>query len=355
MTNMTNQLSHLNIWFNRAFSTTYWIIKMIKENPDGVPTTIHATHPDSESPVLLAADVIGTEPSLTGDEYVDWCLDYCVTNNIDVFVPRLGITDITRERARFEEKGITILASDHSSIELLEDKNKTYLKALETGTPVPAWEIGSTASEIEAAHTALREKLDADEKVVIKPTVGVGAEGFRVINNEPYDIDRVLGSGSRNITLDDLLFAYDRAEKDGKATPEIMLLPWLEDPEISVDTLSDPEGNIVKMLPRSKDTSRRTSFTDRFPQATEIVEKWYENFDLRYLTNTQLRWWRDELVLLETNTRASGGLYSSKLTGLNLMWEAIVMARTGEVNRTQPKLNISYISLSGFTEVDYPY
>jgi len=327
---------------------------MVKENPDGIPVTVFATHKDMNSPVLLAADVIGEESPLEGAEYVNWCVEYCVTNKIDVFVPRYELTSITEYINLFEEKGIKVLASTHDSIKLLEDKNLTYLKAKETGTPVPPWYIASTASEIAEAYASLTTELEPEDKVVIKPTVGVGAEGFRVINNETYTLSELLGSLSRDASIDELLFAYEQAERDGERRPELMLLPFLDDPEISVDCLSATDGRILKMLPRSKD-GRATSFTDRFPRATEIVEEWYKNFDLRYLTNTQLRWWRNDLVLLETNTRASGGLYSSKLTGLNLMWEAIILAVTGEENPTPPKLNVSYTSISAFAETDYPF
>jgi len=351
---MTSTIPHLNIWFNRPFATTYWLIKMVKDNPDGVPVTVFATHPDLGSPVLLAADRVGGEPELSGTEYVDWCFQYCVENKIDVFVPRMGIADIVREVERFESAGVRVLASGFDDIELLEDKNKTYVKASRSGTPVPPWRVGSSAEEIQTGYDSLVSEI-GDARVVMKPTVGVGAEGFRVIDNGEFTVDKLLGAGSREVSIDSIVNAYSMAEESGADRPEIMLLPFLEDPEVSVDVVSTGEGEIIKMIPRTKDSARLTSFSQRFPEAEEIVAYWYTNFNLRFLTNTQLRWWQGELVLLETNTRASGGLYSSNLTGLNVMWEAIVLLVNGEVNRTKPKLGLSYVGVNTFVETQYPF
>lgn len=319
-----------------------------------MPVTVFATHPDLGSPVLLAADRVGGEPALAGVEYVDWCFQYCVENKIDVFVPRMGIADIVRDVERFESAGVRVLASGFDDIELLEDKNKTYVKASRSGTPVPPWRVGSSAEEIQAGYDSLVSEI-GDARVVVKPTVGVGAAGFRVIDNSEFTVDKLMGAVSREVSIDSVVDAYSVAEERGDSCPELMLLPWLEDPEVSVDVLSNGEGEIVKMIPRTKDSARLTSFSQRFPEAEEIVAYWYTNFNLRFLTNTQLRWWQGELVLLETNTRASGGLYSSNLTGLNVMWEAIVLLVNGEVNRTKPKLGLSYVGMNTSVETQYPF
>lgn len=324
---------------------------MVKENPDNVPVTVFATHTDLTSPVLQAADHVGPETDAEGAEYVRWALEYCVKNSIDVFVPRYNIEVLTQHIDSFEALGVKVLASDNESIKLLEDKNLTYLKARETGTPVPPWRIASTAVELAEAYESLRAELHDDEQVVLKPTVGVGAEGFRIIDDSPYDIERVFSGSVTKAPFDRVLKAYEMDEAAGKNGPELMVLPFLDDPEISVDCLSDYDGNILKAVPRAKKGKRITEFSTDYPQAVEIVKDFYSNFTLRYLTNTQLRWWRGELVLLETNTRASGGLYATTSTGVNFMWDAIRLAVTGEATPEQPQLGGAYISNPSFTVI----
>jgi len=338
----------INIWFNRTFATTYWAIQMLRDNPDGAAVTIFATHVDPASPVLQAADYRGVESVATGEEYILWALDYCEANNIDVFIPRNNIDIIAQNISRFETIGVKVLSSNVSDIRLLEDKGLTYAKATEAGIAVPPYHIASTAEAISDAYTQLRHGLDATDRIVVKPTVGVGATGFHVIDNEPYSLARFNDphpENTQSVGIKDVIGAYELAEQRGEPTPELLLLPWLDAPEVSIDCLSDRNGKLVRAIPRIKDGDRITVFSNRYPTAVETVERWYENFDLRYLTNTQLRWWRGELVLLETNTRAAGGLFATTITGVNMMWEAVSIALGGETTAAQPKLDQSYVSL----------
>jgi biotin carboxylase len=352
---------HLNIWFNRAFATTYWLIRMIKENPDNIPVTVYATHTDLTSPVLQAADYFHSESfEMEEEEYIQWCLDYCKEHNIHVFVPRYNIEIISKYAARFKALGVKVICSSPESIDTLADKNKTYLAVKELGVAVPPWRIANNETEFRQAYVSLQNEIgDNDIPIVIKPTVGVGAEGFKVIRPGGYTLSGLLSRGISAVTLDEILAAYKmsdlKANEDpelpGSKIPELMLLPWLESPEISVDCLSSSEGKLLKMIPRAKDGKRTTTFIDAPREVLDITETICSNFELKYLTNTQVRWWQEKPVLLETNTRASGGMYSSTLTGVNLMWEAILLAVTGEENPTQPTKNASYIAVETFVEV----
>jgi carbamoylphosphate synthase large subunit len=352
---------HLNIWFNRAFATTYWLIKMIKENPDNIAVTVYATHPDLTSPVLQAADFFHSEDvEMNEEEYVNWCINYCKEHSIHVFIPRFNIETISRHVSRFEAIGVKVICSSPESIDTLADKNKTYLAVKELGVAVPPWRIANSEDEFRQAYVSLQNEIgDNDIPIVIKPTVGVGAEGFKVIRTGGYTLSSLLSRGISAVTLDEILAAYKQSdltasqdpESPDSQLPELMLLPWLESPEISVDCLSNNEGKLLKTVPRSKGAKRTSTFIDAPREVLEIAESICSNFELKYLTNTQTRWWQGKPVLLETNTRASGGMYSSKLTGVNLMWEAIMLAVTGEENPIQPKTGSSYIAVETFVEV----
>ena len=128
-------------------------------------------------------------------------------------------------------------------------------------------------------------------------------------------------------------------------------MPFLDSPELSIDSLSDASGKLIVNIPRTKDASRLTSFSNRFPQGNEIVEKIVELYGLKFLSNTQLRWWDNELVILETNTRASGGLYASSVTGINMMWLAIKVLLEEDFAQPVPILEKRYTSVSNFVEI----
>ena len=78
----------LNIWFNRWFSTVSHYMDMIRHNPDRLEFVIYGTHPNPDTVYFKNCDVYGTEPDIDGEEYLQFCIDYCIQNRIDIFVPR---------------------------------------------------------------------------------------------------------------------------------------------------------------------------------------------------------------------------------------------------------------------------
>lgn len=318
----------LNIWLNRTYATNYWFLQMLRSNPDGVDVRLFATHTDPTSPVLQAADVSGAEPSVSGDAYVDWVLEYCVANRIDVLLPGRGVLGIAQRVEEFEAVGVRVLVSPAASIALLDDKDATYSSASGLGLPVPPWCTARGAQEMAEAYASLRAELEPDEAVCIKPVVGVGGEGFRVIDDRAFSLDDLLAAPAHRVRLDDVLSAMTAAEDAGREVPRFMVLPYMASPEISVDCLSTAFGETLAALPRAK-AGRQRTFEAHRPEAVEIARRVVDSYQLAYLSNTQLRWWRGELALLEVNTRPSGGLYASQLTGVNLPWAAVQLATSG--------------------------
>lgn len=336
----------LNIWFNRSYATAYWIMKQIKDNPDNVPVTVFASHVDPHSPTLQGADFSFLEPQLEAEEYILWALDFCKTHSIDVLIPKEYAEDIARNVNLFNEIGVKVLTNTIENIDLFEDKGLAYKSLEENGFPVPPYRTAQGSEDFAAKLAELKSVLEPDTAIIIKPVSGVGAAGFRVINDEPYTLKNLLANPNNDISEARVIEALSIAEAQGETIPALMIMPYLESPEISVDSLSTADGKLVVNIPRTKDGSRFTQFSDRFPEANIIVRKLVEFYGLQYCTNTQLRWWNDELVILETNTRMSGGLYSSSVTGVSVIWTAIKVLLGEEVDEIVPELNSSYTSVS---------
>lgn len=347
---MTDSAAPLRIWFNRPFATSYWLFDMLRNNPDGYPVKIYATQTDPTSPVFQGVDYGELEPDLQGEAYVDWALDFCERHGIELFFPRKWIELIVEAEDRFAALGVKLIASSPKAIRLFEDKNLTYRSASEAGVAVPPWRVASDAASFERELNSLRDELDPSDRIVVKPTVGVGAQGFRILEDTTKTINGILSGGLR-VSSEELIQGYERAEAAREKLPELMLLPYLEEPELSVDCLSSPGGELLKTIPRAKLSGRQRLFTDEYPEAVELIERLYAGRDLRYITNTQLRWWRNELVLLETNTRPAGGLYATSLTGVNLIWDAVALALRGEATAQQPRFGDSYVALESFVEL----
>ena len=191
----------------------------------------------------------------------------------------------------------------------------------------------------------LQEEIGTSETVCIKPVSGVGATGFRMITDKKPNLDTLLLKPQEEISLNSLLTILQTAEDEGQPVPEYMLMPYLDEPEISFDCLSDYSGKLITTVSRSKNGKIRTLTNNPMP-AAEMVGRICSEFALAYLTNTQIRWYHGEPVLLETNTRISGGMYAAYLEGINFAWEAIKLSLTGTTgNDIHKAVNFSYTSV----------
>lgn len=334
----------LHIWLNRTYATSYWFLQMLRNNPDHVDVRLFATHTDQTSPVLRAADVALIEPALHGEEYVDWALGFCREHGIDVLLPGKEMAAIAQRATEFEAAGTRVLASPAASVALLDDKDATYRSAQGLGIPVPPWRTALGADELEVAYASLRAELEPDEALCLKPISGVGAEGFRVLDDRPLDLDDLLAAPAHRVRLDEVTSAMRAAVAAGRDVPRFMVMPYMASPEISVDCLSTTFGETLAALPRAK-AGRRRTFLDDTPRAVEIAHRVVDSYQLAYLTNTQLRWWRGELALLEVNTRPSGGMFAASLTGVNLPWAAVRLALTGDADLSEPELGSSFVTV----------
>lgn len=320
---------------------------MVKSNPDSIPVYAITTSDKIDSPVLLAGDESHLEPSrelVTGNAYVDWALLFCKTHSVDVFVPMREIAAISARKDEFASLGVAILASPADSINLLEDKNLAYLSARDNGIPVPPWRMVSSLQEFIDAYASLLDETNNRDAICIKPNQGVGGQGYRKIVTAAPELKDLLIDPKHVIELKVLLDIFRRTEDAGQKLPEFMLMPYLDEPETSVDCLSDTQGNILAAIPRAK-TGRKQHMPEDSYEAIEIATQMVKTYGLSYLTNTQTRVYHGHAVLLETNTRISGGMYASPLAGVNLPWEGIKLAIFGGIEKPEVILGAEYSSI----------
>lgn len=345
----------LRVWFNQTYGTNYWIVKMVQENPDNIPVHVITTSDRAESPVLLAGNEAYLEPTrsdLNGDSYVDWALKFCKENDIHVFVPMREISEIAGRADEFRALGVAVLTSPKESIDLLEDKNLAYISARDNGIPVPPWRVASTRADFLDAYESLLDETENEVTICFKPVQGVGGQGYRKITTKEPSVKDLLAGPGHVVNLNTVLDIFQREEDQGDVLPEFMLMPYLAEPETSVDCLSDINGNVLIAIPRSKSGKFRTISTES-QASIEIAEQMVKTYSLGYLTNTQTRFWKGEAVLLETNTRISGGMYASPMAGVNMPWEGIKLALFGNTSGfNEVTLGARYSSVPQLIRVD---
>lgn len=336
----------LRIWFNRTYATNSHVIAMLRANPDGREVHVIGTHPDPDSPVLAACDEWAIEPELEPGEYVAWALKFARDKRVELLVPRLHMAELAEARAEFAAAGTRLLCPDAPTVRLFADKAAAYRAAVEDGLAVPPFRVVCDSAGLRAAHA---EFAKIAEWVCMKPTSGVGGNGYRRLTTAPPSLADFAGEVGSRVQLDDVCSALDAAAADGTPCPELMVMPYLDGPEISVDVAATAEGVALAAIGRGRSLRRRL-IVDDVP-AREMAQLLTRRHRVSYLSNTQVRYWQGpddpapRAYLLELNTRISGGLFQTALAGVNLPWAAVRLALGEDVEPLRPEFG------AGFTTV----
>ncbi|MFE0251042.1 ATP-grasp domain-containing protein [Streptomyces sp. NPDC059010] len=333
-------VSRVRVWLNRTYAENVFFMDQLRRNPSDRAVEIHATHGDADSPVLAAADTAELEPEgLSPAGYVEYALAQCRRRGIDVFVPRMHQSAIVAHRAEFEAVGTALLAPPPEAVAVFHDKVIAYEAVQAIGVPVPPWWRVRTADELLAAV----EELEAGgHKACFKPASGAGGVGFRVITRSPFSLMHLSGFPTPYVQLDLVLEALRQAEEP----VDWLVMPRLEQPEVSVDCLTGPDNRVRLAIGRLKN-GRRRGFTLQ-EQWLEPARRIAEGFGLHYLSNIQFRMFGETPVLMDVNTRPAGGLHQLSLCGVNVPWLAVQLALgedPGEV--APPFLGQDYTVVSG--------
>lgn len=324
----------LRIWFNRTFATASHYVDMIRENPDDLKVEIYATHPKRHSLMLQTADYSELEPSLPMDEYVSYCLDFCQRNQIDVFIPHYGLTEIAAYADDFYQIGTKVMLAGNSELlNLVSDKGEIF-RQLEgiPGLHLPEHFVVTTAAEFEKAYKSI---LEQGLGVCVKPVTGEGGAGFRIIENEPPTIQTLYESVKPRIYIDDVLRLLEQHEEP---FAPLMVMEQLKGPEYSVDCLGTPEA-LLAAVPRKKVEGRIRALENN-QDLIQLSHAIHEVIPLQYNFNIQFIYQDDTPKLLEINPRMSGGLYTSCLSGINFPYLALKLLLEKEIMIPDYKLDI---------------
>ncbi len=328
----------IRVWFNHWFSTVYGLIELIKKDEKEQIYVIGSNRVE-ESVIQAVCDEWYKEPDIDGEDYINFCLDFCKEHNIDVFIPRRKMTEISCNINRFEEIGVKVMVDDYETIAALNDKIKSYeLLSDCEGVNIPEYRLASNVDEFRSAYEELRKTNDI---VCMKFVRDEGALSFRRISEKKRGFDSLRRYQGSEIFYDDLIEMLSAQEE----FPPIMVMSYLSGNEISIDCLDTSKGLIA--VPRVK-TSGRHEYVDfdneNMPTAVEIMKK----LRLNYPCNIQFRYKDGVPYFLEVNTRMSGGLQMSCLAaGVNIPNIALnkLLGKETEWDIDRSEKIVSYIEI----------
>lgn len=305
-------------WFASSAATFLELIRA--ELPQ---TRLIYTHRDPDQRAAAAADLCSTSVPLTADDVVS----FATTHDIDVVVPARNIGLVARTASRLAAAGVTVAlpTADLGTLESMLDKQRTYQMCEDHQLALtPRWRVASGAREL---LDVVGEWTARNEACCIKPTIGEGAAGFRVVDPGWNPSDALLEWPSVVVSpaeLERLVAGL------GRDLPPMLVSDFLPGDETSVDVASH-DGEVIACVTRRK-LSASTQVIERDPETEAVVNSISKHWALHGCWNAQFR---DDTAgqprLLELNPRpAAGSLYTAPL-GVNFPALAVLLASGADI------------------------
>lgn len=310
------------VWFNKGFSSLYSVLDLIKGEDLGGRYHLLCSHSNPEFIGFTASDSYEVEPSpVKDDEYLAYCLDFCDRHEVKMFIPARRIGHLVRNRERFEERGVKMLAAaDADTLKIIGNKPALYERLRgENIVPIPDYVVVNRKGSFEAAVERIWEKHGS---ACFKPSSSIYGRGFRILTKKGREFDRLLNGEALKIGVD-----YVRAllPEDGDFR-DLMVMQYLEGQERSIDCLAD-RGKLLNCVIRLKPSHQGGSqLLEENPEVSRVAEEITRVLQLDGLFNIQLKDSGGVRYLLEINARMSGGISYACMSGLNLPYWALRLA-----------------------------
>jgi carbamoyl-phosphate synthase large subunit len=273
---------------------------------------IHAANSAGNVSSFQHADKTVTTPLIYSTEYIDFLLEYCAKEHIEVIIPLfdIDIPVLAQAKARFVANGVTVIVPSPEIARMCNDKLETVAFMERNGLAAPM-----TFMAIETAIQALQSgKLCFP--LVIKPRWGMGSIGLQFAENLT-ELHVMFAKVQRQIQQ-----TYLKYESGSDLNQAVLIQEQLGGQEYGLDIVNDLQGLHIttfvkqKLAMRSGETDAAVTIAD-----SELVELGRKlgtitghpgNMDADvFRTNGQL-------YVLELNARFGGGYPFSHLAGADL-------------------------------------
>lgn len=324
------------VWFNKTFSSVGAAIRLIRQADEAAGLgdyQIVCSSTNPHTPAFLAAHESAIEPSgLKGEAYVAWCLDFCRTQSIGIFIPGKEASFVSAVREQFQAQGTRVLcAASQEMLHLIHDKARFYQTVDAPLTPPAAFRIVETVEDFDAAYSELRKN---HAQLCIKPSVSVYGLGFSVLDELRSSAQLLIEGVQYHIGLDDLRRGFAAMGR----FRTMLVMEYLHGHEYSVDCVGD-NGQLVCAVPRKKSLIAGQGQTiDLRSDILDSTRHLTAAYGLNGVFNVQFREGQNGLSLLEINPRMSGGIAMACLAGPNLPYLALAGFDRGFDGLTIPEI-----------------
>jgi hypothetical protein len=193
----------MRIWFNKTFSTIGAVLRNLRQSVPAGEVILICTHTHATAAAFLSADQSYLEPAeLTGQAYLEWCVDFCRQHHINLFWPGKEAALISQHHVLFQAIGVHVLSvADYDTLTLLHDKADFYADLSPDVAKTMDFIAVNNRDEFDSAVAKLSEK---HEKLCVKPAVSVFGLGFRILDTQRGSITHLLKGVEYQIPMQEL-------------------------------------------------------------------------------------------------------------------------------------------------------
>lgn len=306
------------LYFNQWFNTIRKHFEYLREDFGDNIKIIGSGKPDNL--YKDCCDEFYVEPKFEHMvDQLNWWVNLCKEKNVDYMFDYIHNSYLINNKKRFDEIGTKLFICDNKDLmKKLNNKALTVKLFNEIINKdkiicnIPETIICNTRESFDKSYRYLKDKYG---DVCLKYSEDVGGFSYHKII-EDKEMHSLSENYDRRITLSELYKYYENREK-GYDKKDVILMPYLDGLEVSVDSLLTSKGFVGAV--RSKLGDSRTEQISTSGEMIRVAEEFAIKTGITHPFNIQFRYYKGIPYLLEVNTRLAGGSYMSSMIGIHFI------------------------------------
>jgi len=307
---------------------------------------VHAANSENTYALNIADNSVIT-PLIYDEEYIEFLINYSRNNNISAIISLFDIDlpVLSQNKNKFNELGVTVVVSNYETIQICNDKWKTYKYLTFHGFKTPKSFIDLNECKLSLLN------YEISFPVIIKPRRGMGTIGVYSAENMK-ELEVLYEKAKR-----DIIGSYLKYESAFDNEASVILQHKFETEEYGLDILNDLQGNFTTCVGKRK-YAMRAGETD----SAEIIdnEKLYNvgkliSEKIKHIGNMDVDCFRvdDEYFIIDMNNRFGGQYPFVHLAGANFPKAIINMLQNKPVGKELLTVDIGTVGIKDINPVRF--
>ncbi len=325
---------------------TLGTIRMLRENRDKEDVRIIGTDMRVDVATKFMVDKFYQIPAWDDMAYIMELFRVCSVEKVDVIIPQNTME--LQKLSSYRWESMNYMLDDADVIHKANNKHKLIREASKLGISVPKTQsffydsdLGHTNNLSHFMLAAGKVGYGFDSPIVVKPPVGHGSRGIRILHGHIDYSDRWTSKpDSLHTAMEDAINWFQHVPPTG-----ILVQEYLPGPEYTIDVMITPDDGMAIVRRRDRivsGISHEATVIDH-PLLRDTCIQLSRHLGLTYPHGYQFKEDKNGIPkLLECNPRVQGTMIASHYAGWNIVWDGVRMAIDEEVNFNLSRERIRY-------------